>query len=281
MPLLALLYLALLLILLGLLMRLKRPTNSRAWRADMTDPARAVIEGDTLTLHHVRNIHYGDPGTSYAAVWETRTYDLRELTRLWFAVESFSRIEAIAHTLVSFEFKNGEYLAFSAEARIPEGDKYGIVRGMLRNFELMYLFGTERDLILRRTNYQDHNVYLYPLTLAPREVETILRDALAGANALLETPRFYNSVTRNCTNILYRLFNRALPGTVSPLEPSQVLPGLADRFLYRKGLIDTPLPFAEIRDAYNVRELGHRYRNDPDVSVRLRETMPERREAAR
>lgn len=280
MPFLAVFYLVLLLVFLALLLGLKRPSNTRNWKPDMARPVRAEIADDTITLHNVRNIHYGEPGTSYEAVWETRTYDLSRATRLWFAIESFSRLEVIAHTLLSFEVEDGEYLAFSAEARLKQGEKYGIVPGLLRDFELIYTFGTERDFILRRTNYQDHDVYLYPLTLTPEEVQSILRDALAGANTLRETPRFYNSITRNCTNILFRLFNRTHPGTIGAFALAQVLPGLSDRMLYRKGLIDTPLPFPEIRDAYNVHELGQRYRDDPNVSARLREKMPELRSKA-
>jgi hypothetical protein len=273
MPFLPAFYLLLLCALLALLLNLKRPSNDRPWNPDMARPPKAEIADDTLILHNVRNIRYGPPGTPYEAVWETRCYDLSRARRLWFVVESFSRLEVVAHTLLSFEFEEGEYLAFSAEARLQGGESYDILRGLFRNFELLYSFGDERDFILRRTNYKDHDVYLYPLTLPPGEVRAILGDILAETNALYEHPRFYNSLTRNCTNLLGVHANHVRPGSFSWWRPAQALPGLSDRLLYRKGWIDTTLPFEELRAVHNVRYAAQKFKDDPEVSQKMREGL--------
>lgn len=274
MPLLAPLYLLLLAALLALSLRLKRPSNDRDWKPDMARPAQAVVTGDALTLHNVRNIAYGPPDTPFEAVWETRHYDLGRVKRLWFAVESFSKLEAIAHTLLSLEFEDGDYLAFSAEARLQNGENYGILRGMFNTFELMYTFGSERDFILRRTNYKDHDVYLYPLSLTPQEVRGVLEGLLGTANRLRERPRFYNSLTCNCTNLLFWHINSVRPRTFPWWTPAQVLPGTSDRLLHSKGLIATTLPFDALRKAYNVKRAAQAHANAPDVSAKLRENMP-------
>lgn len=266
-------YLFLLSASLGLSLRQKRPSNARPWNPDMARPPEAEIAGDTLTLHHVRNIRYGDPGTPFEAAWETRTYDLSRAERVWFVVESFSRFEVVAHTLISFEFSGGTYLAFSAEARLHGGEKYDLVRGLFNAFELMYSFGDERDFILRRTLYQDHDVYLYPLDFSPGETRALLEDILAEANRLARTPRFYNSFTRNCTNLLGVHANHVRPGSFSWWRPSQVMPGLSDRLLYRKGWIDTQRPWEGLRDHHNVRAVTQRYRDDPEVSDKMREGL--------
>ncbi len=265
------LYLFVLALLLTGLVRLKRPSNHRPWRTDFAELARAEFAGERVTLRNVRDIRYGPPGTPYRGVWETREYDLSKLKRVWFVVESFSQLEVVAHTLLSFEFDDGQYLAFSAEARLLDGEKYGIVRGLFNNFELQYTFGDERDFILRRTNYQDHDVYLYPLTLTPGEVRTMLRDILHEANVLYEKPRFYNSAFCNCTGLLGVHANRARPGAFAPWRPEQVMPGLSDRLLYGEGWIDTTLPFERIREVYNVRSVGQQYKDDPEVSAKMRE----------
>ena len=266
-------YLLLLCTLLALLLNLKRPSNDRPWNPDMARPPKAEIAGDTLTLHNVRSIRYGPPGTPYEAVWETRHYDLRRAERLWFVVESFSQLEVVAHTLLSFEFGDGEYLAFSAEARLQGGESYDILRGLFRNFELLYSFGDERDFILRRTNYKDHDVYLYPLTLTPGEVRALLEDILTETNALYKQPRFYNSLTRNCTNLLGVHANHVRSGSFAWWRPAQALPGLSDRLLYRKGWIDTTLPFEELRAVHNVRYTAQKFKDDPEVSRKMREVL--------
>jgi hypothetical protein len=274
MPLLAPLYLLLLGGLLALLLGPKKPSNTRDWKPDMARPAEAVFRGDEVTLHNVRDIHYGPPNMPFVVRWETREYDLTQAKRLWFAVESFSRFEVIAHTLLSFEFEGGDYLAFSAEARLVQGENYDILRGLFNNFELSYTFGSERDFILRRTTYKEHDVYLYPLTLTPDEVRRLLEDILKRANRLREQPRFYNSITCNCTNLLFRHINRVRPGTFAFWEPAQVLPGLSDRLLKRKGLIASGLPLAKLREVYNVRPVAKRAAEAADVSAALRSEMP-------
>lgn len=277
MPILSVVYLLLLGALLTLLLNLKRPSNDRPWNPDMARPPRAEIAGDTLTLHDVRNICYGPPGTPYEAVWETRCYDLSQARRLWFVVESFSRLEVVAHTLLSFEFEEGEYLAFSAEARLQGGESYDILRGLFSNFELLYSFGDERDFILRRTNYKDHDVYLYPLTLPPGEVRAILEDILAETNALHKQPRFYNSLIRNCTNLLGVHANHVRPGSFAWWRPAQALPGLSDRLLYREGWIDTTLPFERLRAVHNVRYAAQKFQDDPEVPAKMRDGLLEHR----
>ncbi len=265
-------YFALLVALLVFLVRLKRPSNDRPWKPDFACPAKAVLSGDTLTLHNVRNIRYGAPGTPFEAVWETRTYDLSTLKRLWFITESFSDLEVVAHTLISFEFED-DYLGFSAEARLEEDESYDILRGMFNNFELMYTFGDERDFILRRTNYQDHDVYLYPLTFSDDEVRALLKDILKKANYLRQNPAFYNSLGRNCTNLLGLHANHVRPGSFGWWRPEQALPGVSDRLLYRKGWIDTTLPFEGLHEVYNVRDRAQKYGDDPNVSEKIREGL--------
>ena len=265
-------YFALLVALLVFLVRLKRPSNDRPWKPDFACPAKAVLSGDTLTLHNVRNIRYGAPGTPFEAVWETRTYDLSTLKRLWFITESFSDLEVVAHTLISFEFED-DYLGFSAEARLEEDESYDILRGMFNNFELMYTFGDERDFILRRTNYQDHDVYLYPLTFSDDEVRALLKDILKEANHLRQNPAFYNSLGRNCTNLLGLHANHVRPGSFGWWRPEQALPGLSDRLLYREGWIDTTLPFEGLHEVYNVRDKAQKYGDDPNVSEKIREGL--------
>ena len=272
------LYLLALLVLLAALVRQRRLSTEqrgrdgeRDWQPDFARQAYGVLEGDTLTLHFVRNSRY--PGEPYEVVWETRRYDLSELTRLWFLVASFSRLEVVAHTFLSFEFAGGEFLAVSVEAQVEEGREYNLVEGLLRHFELSYVFGDERDLILRRTLYQETEVYLYPLVTPPLEVRSLLVRMVETANDLRAHARFYNSVTENCTSVLREHANAVRPGSFPSFVPAQVMPGLSDRVLYHKGWIDTGLPFEKIREHYAVQERTRRCAPDEGFSACIREGM--------
>jgi hypothetical protein len=70
----------------------------------------------------------------------------------------------MAHTMMSFEFEGGDCLCFSIEARKEKGEGYSAVKGLFRQFELVYIAADERDLIRLRTNYrQGEEAYLFRL----------------------------------------------------------------------------------------------------------------------
>ena len=273
-----LLFLALLVILLILLLSLKKPTNDAPWKPDYARMAHGEIEGDTLTIHNIRNTYYPTPEDvdnppDYTVEWETRQYDLNKVKRLWYVVESFTNFEVVAHTLLSFEFEGGEFLAVSVEARLKQDQSYGITTGLLRNFELSYLFGDECDLLGRRAVYQGHDVYLYPLVTPAWEVREVLEQMVAEANRLLDKPQFYNSITKNCTNALLRHANRVRPDSFRWWEPAQVLPGLSDKMLYEKGWIATDVPQKRLREHFQIKDKARKYKDDPDFSEKIRAGM--------
>ena len=196
---------------------LRTPSNARDWDPDVARMPQAEFAGDLLTLRNVRNTRYGPSGTPHNVVWEDRTYDLSTLKRLWFIVEPFHpTLKVIAHTFLSFEFED-DFLALSIEARLEQDEPYSIVKGLLNAFELIYAIGTERDFIVRRALHKDHDLYLYPLVTKPREVQSTLREMLQAANGLRVKPRFYNSVTDNCTSALRKHANRVRPRLLSRL----------------------------------------------------------------
>ena len=275
-----LMYLFALTLLLTALVRQRRPSTApgereRDWQPDLAKQAYGMVEGDTLTLHNVRNTRYGEPGEPYELVWETRRYNLSEVKRLWFLIASFSRLEVVAHTFLSFEFEGGEFLAVSVEARPEEGKAYNLVEGVLRHFELSYVFGDERDLVLKRTVYQNTQIYLYPLVTPQGEVRSLLLRMVETANDIRKHARFYNSVTENCTSVLREHANEVRPGSFPSFALAQVMPGISDRVLYRKGWIDTNLPFERIREHFAVQEKSKHCEPDEEFSSCLRKGIGE------
>jgi hypothetical protein len=255
----------------GLLLSLRKPSNNRLWKEDQARVAKVTLEGDIAHIKNVRNIRYGAPGTPYETVWENRTYDLSKVKRLWFIVEPFHpTMKAIAHTFISFEFED-DFLSLSVEARKEHDEEYSIVKGVLNAFELIYCFGDERDHIIRRSVYSEHELYVYPLITPPYEVRAILEHVFGIVNSLVEKPKFYNSVRDNCTSALRDLANVVQPGSFPPFIPAQVLPGLSDDVLYKKGWIDTTVSKEKLREVYGVRAKAEQFRDDKDFSRKIRE----------
>lgn len=247
-----------------------QPSNDRDWTADNAVLPWAEVRGDSVRVHNVRNaLHLGPD--SVVVRHEDRAYDLRELVRAWYLVEPFEKDwRGPAHTLASFEFANGEFLAVSVEVRKEKGETYSLLKGLLKRFEITYVVADERDAIGVRTNVRKDDVYLYPIR-APREkVRAMLLDMLARANELREEPEFYNTLTNTCTTNLAEHVNRVTPRRV-PLSWRVALPGYSDRLAYDLGLIDTGLPFDAARERFFITDKAQRSADAPDFSARIRQ----------
>jgi hypothetical protein len=85
--------------------------------------------------------------------------------------------------------------------------------------------------------YLNHPVRTYPLAIAPERAQKLFLGLIHKTNELSDTPRFYNTLTANCTNILAEIANDITPNTI-PYDISWNLPGFSDRFLLDIGLIE-------------------------------------------
>lgn len=246
----------------------ERPSNARDWAPDQRVLPVAQFEGDLVTIRNIRDFDY-QAVDRYTARWYDKTFDLRKLDSAWFVVEPFGGAGA-AHTFVSFGFGGDEFVAISVEIRKEKGEAFSPLKGMLRQYEIMYVVGDERDLIKLRTNFRKDTVYLYPMRTSPERMRAMFVDMLRRANELARRPEWYNTITNTCTTNLVRHVNHLVPGRV-PLNPAVFLPAYSDRLAYKLGLIDTTLPFEEARRHFQINERAMQYGNDPDFSRKIRD----------
>ena len=244
----------------------RRPSNDRDWSLDQKILATAVIRGDRVEIRNVRNFRYGSE-TDFAPAYETRMYHLQRLDSVWFVVERFGGA-GIAHTFLSFGF-GGDYLAISIEIRKEKGEVFSPLKGLLREFELMYVIGDERDLIGLRTNYRRDVVYLYPVRTTRDRMRRVFIDMLERANGLAARPEFYNTLTNNCTTNIARHVNTISPRRI-PLSFKVLLPAYSDSLAYDLGLIDTNQSLEETRRAHRIDLLAQRLGVDEEFSRNLR-----------
>lgn len=249
-----------------------RPSNDRDWSRDQTQLASVTFDGDLVHVKNIRNVRYRST-TDYDPAWYDKTFDLRKLESLWFMVEPFDEGKGAAHTLVSFGFAGPEYLAVSVEIRKEVGEEFSVVKGLLRQYELMYVVGDERDLIQLRSNYRKDDVYLYPIRAPKERIRAMLVGMLERANQLRESPEFYNTLTSTCTTNIVRHVEEVAPGRVPKLSREVLLPGYSDRLAYDLGLIDTDLPFEQARERFKINGRALRAQGDPDFSVKIREAL--------
>jgi hypothetical protein len=242
------------------------PLAERDWSPDQRVLSRATIAGDKVTIENMRNFSYKST-SEYVPRYETRTYDLGKLDAVWFIVERFGDAPAIAHTFLSFGF-GGEYVAISVEIRKELGETYSPLKGLLRQYELMYVIADERDVIGLRTHYRRDPLYMYPVNTTPDKIRRLFVEMLERSNKLAAEPEFYNTLTNNCTTNIVRHVN-----TISnriPFSYKVLLPAYSDQLAYDLGLIPTDRPFAEVQAAHRIDSLAQRQPVDPNFSRLIR-----------
>jgi len=247
------------------------PTNDRPWQPDVAQLAWAEIVGDEVKVHNVRNCDYRTE-TDFTPRWETRTVRLSQITGIDLAIMYWGS-PWIAHPIVSFRFADALPLCFSIETRKAIGQSYSALRGLYRQYTLVYVVADERDSIRVRSNYRHgEEVYLYRTLVSPAEARTRFLEYLNTVNSLRDRPRWYNAITGNCTTSIrtQRSISERLPWDWRIL-----LNGKADEMLYERHAIATGgLPFAELKQRSLINQRARAADRDPDFSRQIREGLP-------
>ena len=237
------------------------------------DPQFAVVPyalamGDLVEIQGVRNFRYA-ANDVYVPQYENRVYDVSQVRTVDLCVVPFRSAPDLAHTMLSFGFSDGQYLALSVEARRQVGQAYTAVRGALGQFELIYVLADERDVIPLRTQHRGDDTYIYRSKATPEQARALLADVLARANSLHDHPEIYNSLVNNCTTNLRDHINRVMPGRI-PWTHGTLLTGHVDHLAYEMGLLEQTLPFEELRQRARVNDLANQYANENDFSQLIR-----------
>lgn len=248
---------------------LVRPSLDRDWSVDQAILPYAQINGTDITIRNIRNFNYRST-SDYDIAYYDKTFDLNKLESVWFAVEPFSGYQGAAHTLVSFGFEDGNYVAVSVEIRKEKGEKFSAGKGLLRKYEIMYVIADERDVIKLRSNFRKDQVFLYPIKTTPERMRAMFLSMLNRANKLAVKPEFYNTLTSTCTTNIVRHVNEIVPGRIPVLRTAILFPANSDQLAYELGLIDTTLSFEKAREHFLINDRAEKYGDSADFSEKIR-----------
>jgi len=247
-------------------------SNGRDWQPEVANAPYATINGDLVTIHNVRNFDYRTE-TDFDARWETRTYDLRKLDSADIIAVYWAG-KAIAHVMLSFGFAGKDFVAVSIETRKEKGENYSTLAGFFRQYELYYVVADERDVIRVRTTYRQpqEDVYIYRTRAPIKNIRRIFLDYIKSINELRARPRYYNTLTTNCTTSI--LMHTRINPESPPMSWKILLSGYVPDYLYELGRIDTSRPFAELEKLSWVNARAHGADKDPAFSQRIRDGLP-------
>ena len=248
-----------------------RPSNDRPWQPDVAQTAWAEISGDDVTLHNVRNCDYRTE-TDFATNWETRTFRLSDISGLDLAIMYWGS-PLMAHPIVSFRFDDTLPICFSIETRKQIGQEYSALRGLYRQYALIYVAADERDSIRVRSNYRHgEDVYLYRTVASREQARKHFLEYIKTLNSLHDHPRWYNAITTNCTTSIRE---QRPTGERIPWDWRILVNGKGDELLYERHLIATDgLSFPELKQHSHINEAARAADHDADFSAKIREGLP-------
>ena len=251
-----------------------QPSNDRHWLPSVAKLPYAVSKSNTIDIHNIRNFDY-QTEYDFNEEYYDKTYNLDELESMDFLLSYWGGGTKVAHTILSFGFKNGDYLAVSAETRVEEGEPQELIQGFFNQYEMIYILADERDIIRLRTNFrkqEPEEVFLYPTTLDKKKIRQIFEVIIARVNKLYQQPEFYNTLTQNCYTTL-----RADVGTIAPSKNRfdwRILAnGYADQMLYENGNMDTNLSFPEAKKYFHINQYVSGDNSPDDFSKRIRPNL--------
>ncbi len=253
-----------------------RATNDRTWSQNHAVLQTASLEGNLATIHNVRYSKYDntkDGGQVTSTRYYDATFNLEDIRTIDLVIVPFKGAPRLAHVQSSFGFADGRHIGLSIEARYEEGEKYDPLGSVMRQFELIYVFADERDLIREGAVLNNSDVHVYRLKFEPSEVREMFVDALTRANKLAEKPEFYHPLRNSCVTNLMAHINKGRPKAI-PKEYRTLLPGLMDNYAYDLKLIDTSAPtFKEAKENSKVNWLAEKYGDLEYFSAGIRQNM--------
>lgn len=215
------------------------PQMERNWYPYLSHTPQVEITETGFTVSPVSDWSYEFDRETDTTYLPSASYNFDDLRRVWFMLEPQPGSQLAAHTLLLFEFSDDRILGLTIEARREQGEEYSAFHGQFNAFELIYIWATARDLLIRRATMLDHEVFVYPVDITEAQSRTLLVHLLERSQSLSHTPRYYNTIVSNCTNELAKAagFHWA---------PAYVLTGRSDEYLFRRGII----PGASFEEAH-------------------------------
>ena len=208
-----------------------------------------------LRIGNVRN-GFTEPaqGGAFGPTWEPRwteiVVDPKKITNCSTVVEPFTPEWAAGHVMSLFEFSEpipglgSNKLVLSMEARLREGEKYNMWKGLKKTFQPVYQLCSLGDRVQKSCRGQGHRLIIHKLDLTTEQKEQLVRNGLETA-IRDHSAEWYHTTRNSCyttqTDLLNTVLDKQIPRWLIPgivERPSFALPVSAGLNLYRRGHLD-------------------------------------------
>ena len=246
----------------------KKPSHDRDWTPSVAKLPYAIIEGDQAKIHNIRNFDYRTEN-DFTVRYYDKTFDLNKLETADYVLSYWDGNEAVAHTMVSFGFGDGDYLTVSVETRLEQGEPQTGLGGLFKQYELIYILGDERDLLRLRSNFRKEEVFLYPTNFNKDEIQKFFMVIVDRVNSIANKPEFYSTISHNCFSSLERDFSKVLK-VRSPFNYKWYLNGYSAELMFEHGAINSKMNFADTRRFHYINQYVQADNSGEDYSRKIR-----------
>ncbi len=245
------------------------PSHDREWRPEVSVMPRVAIDGDRARITGVRDFDFRSRD-DFDVRYEEREVALSRITGVDFYVSYWSE-GPVGHTFLSFLFEDAPPLGISIETRPEVGEGFDPLASLFKQFELIYLVANEQDLVGLRASHRDEEVFLYHTRISPEFARRLFLVYAGRINQLADEPEFYHLLSNSCTVNIIRYANKA--GREGRFSIKHLLNGLVDQYIFAAGVVDTSLPFEELRRRSRITAAAQAAEGSPDFSERIREGL--------
>jgi Domain of unknown function (DUF4105) len=262
------------------------PSDDRQWVVEQSRVPEIQIDHGSpkVTIESFRDFRYSNSVPTQESFGRFE-FELPQIRRAWFVVQYFIEAEFIAHTMLCFEVhpemestrsdERSRFFAVSVEVRCEQNEQFGVMTGIYRNYELIYVVGDERDLLGKRiVDRPGDRVYLYQINAEPVQLQEFFCKIARRIDELKRRPEFYHTVFNNCTNNIAFHANQLRRNPLDTGSLRMVFSGFSDRLAFENQLIGRPgETFEDLKSRSRVDIQGERLPLDESFSLNLRRIL--------
>ena len=249
-------------------------SNDLDWLDEVSLLPKIQISNDVVKIENFRNFQW-QAIENNDLNWETKNFSLSKLNKLYLVVVPFGDSKFMAHTMLVFGFEDNNNIVVSVETRKEKNENYSLVAGALRQLELIYVFGSEQDLLSLRAIHRGAKLHLYPIKAEREFIVSLFKDIAQSANGLQKQPKFYRTLRDNCTSTLVRHIDRHYQQRIG-VRLETVFPAKSGRLLHEYGRMDTQLNFSQAHSISQIDDLVKQHAGKEDFSKLLHKQFTQR-----